>query len=125
MDMSACIDFWNHKITEISTRDCEDARCKCNLYPASTFINLVKSRGSIYDTRLTLIYATLFLFQKKKTCAKRKIDLFGKAFFLKERSALICVYNLFFLCPPVQLQLFPRRQIVYNRFQRIYKSFKC
>jgi len=43
----------------------------------------------------TLIYATLFLFQKKKTCAKRKANFLGKAFFLKERFVLICVYNLF------------------------------
>jgi len=45
--------------------------------------------------RFTLIYATLFLFQKKKTCAKRKTNFFGKAFFLKERFVLICVYILF------------------------------
>ncbi|HUV80368.1 MAG TPA: hypothetical protein VMW40_06065 [Candidatus Bathyarchaeia archaeon] len=28
---------------------------------------------------------TLFLFRKKKTCAKRKNSFFGKAFFFKER----------------------------------------
>jgi len=38
---------------------------------------------------LTVIYTTLFLFQKKKTCAKRKTNFFGKAFFLKERFVLI------------------------------------
>jgi len=31
---------------------------------------------------------TLFLFRKKKTCAKRKINFFGKAFFFKERFAV-------------------------------------
>lgn len=48
--MSVCIDFCNHKITQISTemrKKIQDASQTCILYPASAFINLVESRGSI------------------------------------------------------------------------------
>jgi len=52
-------------------------------------------RSQSFKTQTYTDLRNTFSFSKKKTCAKRKTNFFGKAFFLKERFALICVYNLF------------------------------